>query len=924
MLQLLKLIVLAAQFGLLGILLGPGWGVAQGLPDARPTPDARPNIVRAEAVSGTPFGVGMVSFRLPPECLGDLDPAMLIRTGAVRVSDADHRIVYATFGQPPAARFFRNLFGRAENPTDEIISCWFLYKGEGPLQVRILGCQPLEFILEPKEVREGKANRLMNQWWKEYVRGAEAAAQAGDYPDLIEAYLISMLANRLEIPVPRKQRPKEDPLTETVNLLLDVESIRSDLVRGWFAGQLENEPANLPLPPPIKWQTIRAEPVPGDVVVEPMAERVPVDCFYFRFGTWDNQVWVKKLLEEFGGDLTRMVSLRGYQARIQQKFLDQLALESTQLDEWFGGNLIKDVAIIGSDTYFGSGPAVGVLLHASGSKTLADRIGSKRRSFADTKPGEINLNNVAIAGREVSLLSTLDNRYRSFYLVDGDFHLITNSRSLVEKFISCQESGLTLGRSAEFRYIRWLMPVDRDDTIFAYLSSAFFQNLLTPQYQIELRRRSQVIAEMQMIQLARLAAGVEGYPRAPLEFLAGNRFLPPGFDSRQTSSQIAETADGWIDSVRGRRGFFLPIPDTAVESVSPSEAEWFARRSSYFSENIPQLDPMALAIKRYRQGERIERVVFDGRIAPVGEKKYGWLMGGLGEPLKSSVEGDKDELVHLQASLRSGIWNRSAPAHQLFAAIQDEPLPVQKLRPASMLEAWNTMKEIPGYLGSQPKAGALDWLPRLGDEPDTEGYTFSRLLELWRLQFDDYAVLAFERERLERLRTQLHIEPNERSAQIRLEVRDPSRSDLRDWVNVVNYRRSWQTSIANIRMLNVLNEQFGVPVDDARRVAEDLLDVRLVCSLGGEYRVTEVEGRKAWTSSLWPSFSAPTLPEGYMAPLLKWFRGLELEVTKLENQFSVHGFIDIERETAPSSLPGFDLFKGFQNLIPGGKPKKRP
>ncbi|MFM7739374.1 MAG: hypothetical protein ACKO9H_08220, partial [Planctomycetota bacterium] len=168
----------------------------------------------------------------------------------------------------------------------------------------------------------------------------------------------------------------------------------------------------------------------------------------------------------------------------------------------------------------------------------------------------------------------------------------------------------------------------------------------------------------------------------------------------------------------------------------------------------------------------------------------------------------------------------------------------------------------------------------------------------------------------------LHIEPNERSAQIRLEIQDPSKSKLRDWVNVVNYRRSWQTSVANVRLLNVLTEQFGVPEEQARQVAEDLLDVRLVCSLGGEYRVTETEGRKAWSSSLWPSFSAPTLPEGYTAPLLKWFRGLELEVTKLDNQFSVHGFIDIERESAPSSLPGFDLFKGFQNLVPGSKPKK--
>jgi hypothetical protein len=884
--------------------------------------NAQPAIVRAEAVNGVPFGVGMISFRLPPECIGDLDPAMLIRTGAVRVSDSQRRILYTTFGQPPAARFFRNIFGHAENPTEEIISCWFLYKGDEPLQVTIDGCQPLRFQLAPKEVREGKANRLVNQWWKEYVRGAEAASKAGDYPDLIEAYLMSMLATRLDIPVPRKQRPKEDPLTETANLLMDVESIRSELVRGWFAGQLENEPADRPVPSPIVWQPIAAEGTPDDVVIEPMAERVPVDCFYFRFGTWDNQVWVKKLLEEFGGDLTRMVSLRGYQARVQQKFLDQLALESTQLDEWFGGNLIKDVAIIGSDTYFSSGPAIGVLLHASGSKTLADLIGAKRKSFAESRPGEINLNNVPIGGREVSLLSTLDNRYRSFHVVDGDFHLITNSRTLAEKFLSCQETGNTLGKSAEFRYIRWLMPVDRDDTIFAYLSSAFFQNLLTPKYQIELRRRSQVIAEMQMIQLARLAAAVEGFPRAPLEFLAGNRFLPAGFDSRRTASRIVETPEGWIDSIRGRRGFFLPIPDMAVDSVTPSEAEWFARRSSYFSENIPQLDPIALGIKRYRQGDRIERVVFDGRVAPVGEKKYGWIMGGLGEPLKNSVEGDKDELVHLQASLRSGLWNRSAPPHQLYAAIQDEPLPTQKLRPASMLETWETVKEVPGYLGSWPKAGALDWLPRLGDEPDAEGYTYSRLLELWRLQFEDYALLAFEKERLERLRSSLHIEPNERSAQVRLEIRDPSKSKLRDWVNVVNYRRSWQTSVANVRLLNVLTEQFGVPEEQARQVAEDLLDVRLVCSLGGEYRVTETEGRKAWSSSLWPSFSAPTLPEGYTAPLLKWFRGLELEVTKLENQFSVHGFIDIERETAPSSLPGFDLFKGFQNLVPGSKPKK--
>ena len=66
------------------------------------------------------------------------------------------------------------------------------------------------------------------------------------------------------------------------------------------------------------------------------------------------------------------------------------------------------------------------------------------------------------------------------------------------------------------------------------------------------------------------------------------------------------------------------------------------------------------------------------------------------------------------------------------------------------------------------------------------------------------------------------------------------------------------------------------------------------------------------------------MPVGYTAPFLTWFRGLELEVTKLETQFSVHGYIDIQRDAKEPTLPSFDLFKGFQNLIPGMTPNAKP
>ena len=114
----------------------------------------------------------------------------------------------------------------------------------------------------------------------------------------------------------------------------------------------------------------------------------------------------------------------------------------------------------------------------------------------------------------------------------------------------------------------------------------------------------------------------------------------------------------------------------------------------------------------------------------------------------------------------------------------------------------------------------------------------------------------------------------------------------------------------------------------ARAVAERILNVDLVCSLGGDYQVYETQaGRKVWASSAWPSFSNPQMPADYSSPVLSWFRGTELEITKTESQFVVHGYVDIQRqpEEPAINLPGFELFKGFGNFLSGEtKPEKVP
>lgn len=888
---------------------------------AEQAPSDKPIVVRTEAMQGEPFGLGMVSFRLPAQTFGGADPNLVLRTGALRVSERNGRIFYPAYGKPPVARFFKTVFNRQGQPSDELISVWFLFRGNEPLNLTIQGVGEIEVTVTSKIPRRRELDRMVKQWWREYQASNFTNDSDGDFPDLVNAYLGEMLANRLALSRPARKRPSNDPLVKTVELLMDIDPLDSVVLGDWYEGKQGFEVPHLPLPQPMQWTPVVVTNLPDKIPMEPLAYQVPQDCFYLRFGTWDNQIWLKKLIEEHGGDLGRMIRLRGFEPKVQQKFLTQLALESSQIDEWFGGNLISDVAVIGRDTYFETGPSVGVVLQSKDSRSLSTRIERRRQNFADER--KLNIGTVEIAGHTVSFLSSADNRYRSFYVVKQDTHLFTNSRSIAESFIRCAEDKSSLGDSLEFRYLRTQMPLERNDTIFVYFSTEFFKGILQPQYQIELYRRSQALAEMQVLRLASMSAAYEGFPNAPRDFLIGNRFLPSVFASRTQGSQITIENDLWIDQERGQRGYFLPIADTQIQSVSASEQEWYLERARFFVENVRQLDPMVIAIQRFQQDAKTERIVFDARLAPFGQERYNWLTSMLGPTMNYEVIGNEQELIRGQLSIKGGVWNRNVPQHQLFAAIRgDEPINLD-LTPTSFFDSWRTLKEVPGYLGAWPKPGTLDWLPALGGRPDPEGYSYSRILDLWRLQFGDFSVLSFQKHRLEGLRGNLRVVPTENPTQLKISVGDLSTSRLNGWANVLNYRRAWETSIANVQLLNFISDQFRISPTEAQQVAQELLNVDLVCSLGGAYRLQPVGGREVWVSTAWPSFTAPVIPEGYSAPLLNWFRGLEIVGVELGQQYSLHGHLDIERSASTGGvLPSIDLFKGFQNLFPRGSSQK--
>ena len=896
----------------------------------QPTPDLlaqnQPVIVSVEAHAGRPYGIGKILFRLRS---GD---ELISRTGATWLTERNDRIRYPVISQTPARRLLKILTQNQRSDPDDLLTAWFLFEGDEPLNMQLHGTGIAQFDMPVQFTRPNRYERFAKTWWQNFNSSAERTISGGgDYPPLVEAYLLSLVGRRLGMNPQFNSRRSDDALTRTFELLFDVEALRIDNIQKAMIKGVDTQAADRPLPKPIEWSPVVVSDLPDDIEIEPIAKSVPKECFYLRFGTWENQIWLQRLTEEYGGDLGQMIALRGFKSEIQSKFLDQLAIQSSEFDNLFGGNLIADVAVIGTDTYLDAGASIGVLFHAHNTALLKSNLTGKRKTFAgEHKSDGVKIREVEIAGVKASLLISSDNRYRSFYIVSGDNHLITSSETVARRFIESSNGKGSLADSAEFRYARYKMPLDREDTLFVYISTAFLQQLLKPEYQIELRRRNQSVSDMLLLEMATLAASGEGVKDVSIPNLIRGGFLPDNFGFHVDGSELNYKDGVWRDSIRGQRGYFKPIPDVVVKNATPEESRWFSERATYFATKIRSLDPMSIGVLRFAKddedGKSVERVVFDARLLPFGQESYEWLLNLLGPPLKQEVKRSPKDIVRIEASLQGsggGLIGPAVQPHQLFGAVQDYLDPNLDLRPKSIFKTLETVKEAPGYVGAWPNPGYTDWMPRLGGDPDPHGYTYSPLLALWRLQWNDFSVLAFDQQRLENLKPHLQRVTSERPAQIRLEVGDLLNSKIKAWANTITYRRAWQTSIANVQLLNHLVQQFDIPPDVALETAERMLNVDLVCSLRGEYELVQLpSGRKVWHSTKWPSFSVPQLPDSYTAPLLLWFRGLHVEVTREPTQFTIHGYIDIQRSKKKTGLPSFEVFKGFGNLFGGGAKKK--
>ncbi len=893
--------------------------------------------IEVEVIGGQPFGVGRITFELPqtmlPEPLG---------IEGIGLSEKHGRALYPTFDQLAFGKVMKEILesdtpltsgGPVRQEVGGILrgifdrpprtTLYFLFREAEPLELSLQARASIRLSAVPRN-DPAAHRRLLQLWWKQYAKPASLLQPKPDYPPVVDNYLMATLARRLNLRLPEEKQTKSAyaELRKELGLNLGTESLRMAMQQDRILG-LNNldQPADLPLPDPVNPPELEVPEAVADVKIEPIAMRVPRECFYVRFGSYANFLWLQDTLDKWGGDAQNLIALRGLDRGINSRMEKQLVLKQTVLSRMLGDTVIADVAILGTDMFFREGASYGILFHARSNFALSADLTQQRQERI--KAGGVTEEKIKIGGREVSYLASPDGTVRSYYAVDGDFHFVATSKKLVARFLATAESGEGgLGHSPEFRHARSIMPASRNDTVWLYVSDAFFRNITGPHYRIEMARRLQAAADIELVQLAKLAAAGEAQPGGTIEQLKAASLLPPEFGPLPDGSRVVLEGDEAHDSVRGRRGAFVPVGDVPVEKITQSEVAEYKKFAEFYRTQWGRMDPIIAGVKRTALKDNREQVVVDVLMSPFAPQHFKLLRQWIGP-------ADQEQLAAIPGDMAS--VELMLTGQRIFAGLRDVGRPPSNAFPLPWGALGRLRDFLVGYIGTTGELGLLSVL-NIGIPPqsDAAGYAGSPLGG-WRRQFDRFTLFSFQHEVLDEVAPQLRFQQAQRPAQVRLRVDDVSQARITPALNDLGYARTRETSLGNVRFLHALDQQLHVPPAACKETAEFLLDAKLICPLGGKYVLREGGGEPShWTSTALESekgtgpigrngpsgashqldlspfptgriepggFLKIRAPQGYLSPPLSWFRGLDLDATMTEKTISAHAEVIMQMPT---------------------------
>ncbi len=833
------------------------------------------------AFSGSPFGVGYIrvtagsgSERQSPDV-------------TYQVEASDDRIFYPTYVR-------ESLPGAVDPREVSARGAYFLFKGEGELTVRFHdGATTTRAEIKPVSDAAGR-QRLLERWWAGY----QQIAHRHTGMPVVENYTTHMLARRLGLMLPPAKHRGSWNEFQLLGSFLGFEEMRLAMQaeRMLDAGD-RPEPADQPLPaatlpPPI--QIPDFEPP----ALEPLAGRVPEECFYVRFGSYGNYRWFRDTMNTWGGNLREIVATRSLDYDIEHRLERQLVLKDSDLGKLLGDAAISDMAVIGTDTFVREGAALGVLFRQNQHGFLKAAILSQRA--AAVAAGGVTEQTLDIEGKSVSLLTSPGNVVRSYYVADGEYHFVTNCSMLARRFVETGKGIRPVSGLKEFQYARTKHSAADGKAILAYLSDPFIRQLVSPQYRVEMTRRMRAEADVELVSLARLAAIGEQAPHGSVDELVAGGFLPAKFGKRADETLPLIVEGKVVDSLRGARRSFLPVPDVLVPGVTKSEAEAYDRFASSYQALYRRMDPISISLAREPVGQEQERITLDLSITPFTRQNLGGLSNWLAPPSPQQIVTGPEVLVFLELGARSRLFGGLVDSELAYRFANGQVTPEVNWRnrpPLFIGEHTPAFRQMLNLRGEKSQDGYFS-NPEAADPERSARFGFD-----YGREWGDWWAAALRKDTLPQVTPGLALADGSRSAQLRLRIGDLGKSKLAPLLRAGNYVQDRLASQVNARLLDSFTEQLKLKEVAAPIEAQAVLGAAVVCPLGGEYRRDppdyQFSSHQPWYSTAWPAPEEPWKtvpffermsfsrlhepPAGYSPHLLNWFNGLVVEV-KFEDQ----------------------------------------
>jgi hypothetical protein len=352
---------------------------------------------------------------------------------------------------------------------------------------------------------------------------------------------------------------------------------------------------------------------------------VPDDFYLAEFTSLSRMLQFLETSEQWGTYLYQQGAQDARTSGLRERYLKQLALESSDLLRPFYDVVVEEVGVTGSDPFFTEGTDVTLLFRLKQPDVFQAQMRRfltetcKARPDAKLARGEIlgiGYDHLATPRREVCVYAA--------YPAPG-MHVRSNSEVALRRILEAikgkdagEKAVRRLGDTNEYKYIRTLLPrAAGEEDGFIYLSDPFIRHVVGPRLKLTERRRLISYNHLCMIgHAAQLYRTETGKPADSLATLAEAGCCPAAFNKGELRCPFGGTyslaADG-LSGVCSRCGtarFLTPCGEINLDKVSKFEADEYQEFVKEYSEFWKTFfDPIALRIQVTPRRYKVETLI---------------------------------------------------------------------------------------------------------------------------------------------------------------------------------------------------------------------------------------------------------------------------------------------------------------------------